>query len=252
MRALAILLLLLSFGCREEGSTAPGKRHVLVVGTEPEFKRFETKNADGELVGLDMDMIRMMAEDLNMDLRIEEMEFGALIPSLLNGKIDLIISGMTATAARAKKVKFSEPYFHTKLCLLVNVKSGIEKAADANGKTIVVKQNTTGQANAPKLFPKSNLEVLQAEADCANLVASGRADAFLYDHLSIFEAAKKHSKTTKALYESLSEEPYAMAMRLNDSELHAKVNAFVRRIHKDGRLDKLKAKWMGDIPNAIR
>jgi len=251
MRALAILLLLFSFGCGEE-TKAPGERAVLVVGTEPEFKRFETKNADGELVGLDMDMIRMMAEDLDMDLRIEEMEFGALIPSLLNGKIDLIISGMTATAARAKKVKFSEPYFHTKLCLLVNVKAGITNASEADGKTIVVKQNTTGQANAPRLFPNSKIEVLQAEADCANLVASGRAAAFLYDHLSIFEAAKKHSKTTKALYESLSEEPYAMAMRLNDTDLHKRVNEFVRNIHKDGRLDKLKAKWMGDIPNAIR
>lgn len=246
MRALLILLGLVAFGCSGDDS------NVLVVGTEPEFKRFETKNTEGEYVGLDMDIVRMLAKDLGMELRIVEMEFGALIPSLLTGKIDLIISGMTATEKRAKKVKFSEPYFHTKLCLLVHVDSGITDAASANGKTIVVKQNTTGAKRAKDLFKDSKIEVLQTEADCANLVASGRAAAFLYDHLSIFEAAKKHSKTTRAIYKSLSEEPYAMAMRHGDTELHEKVNKFVRAIHEDGRLTKLKNKWMGDIPDAIR
>ena len=140
-----------------------------------QFKRFETKNSDGELVGFDIDMVRELAKDLDMEIRFEEMEFTGLIPSLLNGKIDVIVSGMTATEKRAKKVTFSESYFQTKLCLLVHKDSGIEKPADANGKTIVVKQGTTGQMNVKTLFPDAKIEVLIGEADCANLVASGRA-----------------------------------------------------------------------------
>ena len=251
MRVLALLLSFLVLACGgEEKKQTSGE--VLVVGTEPEFKRFETKNADGELVGFDIDMVKELGKELGREIRFEEMEFTGLIPSLLNGKIDIIVSGMTATEKRAKKVTFSESYFQTKLCLLVNVNSGIEKSSDANGKTIVVKQGTTGQMNVGVLFPDSKVEVLTGEADCANLVASGRADAFLYDHLSIFEAAKKHKSTTRAIYESLSEEPYAMAMRKEDTELHEQVNAFVRKFREDGRLAKLKQKWMGDIPDAIR
>lgn len=255
MRVAALLLLLLGCGDAKQYDSTLDKvldTKVLVIGTEPEFKRFETKNADGEIVGFDMDMVKMLAAELGVELRIDEYEFGGLIPALKLGKIDLIVSGMTARPDRAKQVTFSDPYFHTKLCLLVHKDSGIEKPADADGKTIVVKQSTTGQKNAPELFPNSKLEVLQSESDCANLVASGRAAAFLYDHLSIYEAAKKHAKTTRAIYESLSEEPYSMAVRKDDIKFRDRINAFLKKIRADGRHKQLMKTWMSDIPHAIR
>jgi len=255
MRVAALFLLLLGCGDSKEYDSTLDKVNesgVLVIGTEPEFKRFETKNPDGEIVGFDMDMVRMLAEDLGVELKIEEYEFPALIPALVNGKIDLIVSGMTATEERSRTVTFTDPYFHTKLCLLVNRESGIETPSDANGKTIVVKQGTTGQMNAPDLFPDSPITVLPGEADCANEVAAGKADAFLYDHLSIFEAAKQHNKTTRAIYESLSEEPYAMAVRHGDTKFRDRINGFLETIRADGRHEELLDAWMSDIPHAVR
>ena len=107
-----------------------------------------------------MDLVSELAKDLGVKLRIEGMEFDALPSALDTGRIDLIISGMTATAERAKHRTFSEPYFHTGLCLLVGAKSGIERAADVNGKRVVVKTGTTGHINAPKFFPDSPLTTL--------------------------------------------------------------------------------------------
>jgi len=255
MRVAVLFLLLLGCGEAKHYESTLDKvleTKVLVVGTEPEFKRFETKSPNGEIVGFDMDMVKLLAEDLGVTLKIEEFSFSALIPSLVNGKIDLIVSGMTATEERSKTVTFTDPYFYTKLCLLVHRGSGIARASDANGKRIVVKEGTTGHMHAPELFPDSELTVLPGEAACANEVATGKADAFLYDHLSIFEAAKQHSQTTFAIYESLSEEPYAMAVRHGDTKFRDRINAFLAKIREDGRHAELEKTWMGDLPDAVR
>ncbi|MHC4407650.1 MAG: transporter substrate-binding domain-containing protein [Planctomycetota bacterium] len=255
MRVAALLLLLLGCGESKQYDSTLDKvldTKILVIGTEPEFKRFETKNADGEIVGFDMDMVKLLAADLGVELQIEEYEFTALIPALESRKIDLIVSGMTARPDRAESVTFTDPYFHTKLCLLVHKDSGIKTAKDANGKRFVVKQGTTGQMNMPKLFPNSPVTVLPAEADCANEVAAGKADAFLYDHLSILEASKQHANTTRAIFESLSEEPYSMAVFLGDTRFRDRINEFLGKIRADGRHKALLATWMSDLPDEIR
>ena len=223
---------------------------VLIVGTEPNFPPFETKNEKGEFVGFDMDMVRLLASELGVELRLEEMEFPSLIPALKTGKIDLIASGMTAKPERAKSVSFTDPYFHTALCLLVNRKSGIGSAADIGAHKIAVKQGTTGQMNAPELFPEAELVVMQNETDCSNEVAFGRVDAFLYDQLSIVKAHDKHKETTLALLEPLTKEPYSMAVRLGDQRFLDRINEFLVVIRADGRYQELRDKYLAGIPDA--
>jgi polar amino acid transport system substrate-binding protein len=226
----------------------------LVIGTEPEFKPFESKDEHGNYVGFDMDLVRELAKDLGVELRIEEMAFPALIPALKTRKIDLVISGMTATEERAEEVAFSDSYFQTGLCLLVHHESGIEKPEDADGKRIVVKQGTTGQINAPKLFPESvdSITVMQTEGECATEVALGRADAFLYDQLSVLGASKKHAKTTRPVLTPLTHEPYAMAVRHGDTKMVERLNEFLATIRADGRYQELRDTYLGELPDGSK
>jgi len=255
------LALLVAAGCSDgtdatSGSTLDAvlERGELIIGTEPEFKPFESKNEKGEFVGFDMDMARELAKDLGVKLRIEEMGFPSLIPALKTGMIDLAISGMTATEERAEVVTFSDCYFETGLCLLVNADSGIEKSEDANGKRFVVKQGTTGQKNVPLLFPDSKelTTVMQTEGECANEVALGRADAFLYDQLSVLGASKKHAKTTRALLAPLTHEPYAMAVRRGDTMFVERINRFLADIRKDGRYKAMRDVYLRELPDGSR
>ena len=226
----------------------------LVVGTEPEFKPFESKDENGNYVGFDMDLVRELAKDLGVELRIEEMAFPALIPALKTNKIDMVVSGMTATEERAEEVAFSDSYFETGLCLLVNKDAGIEEPEDANGKRIVVKQGTTGQINAPRLFPESadKLIVMQTEGECAAEVALGRADAFLYDQLSVLGASKKHADATRALLTPLTREPYAMAARHGDAKMVARLNEFLAAIRADGRYQALRDRYLRELPDGSK
>ena len=149
----AILLVLSGCGGPEYASTLDKVREtgVLVVGTEPEFPPFESRNEKGELVGFDMDLAREIATELGVELRLEAMAFDSLPPALNVGKIDLILSGMTATPERAKSRAFTDSYFRTQLCLLVHKDSGIRKPEDVAAKRVVVKLGTTGDINASRL-----------------------------------------------------------------------------------------------------
>lgn len=254
MRGPLLLCLAFLVGCKgkDERSTLDIvlERGELIVGLEPEFPPFESKNEKGEIVGFDVDMARELAKDLGVKLRIEEMAWDSLPTALGTGRIDVIISGMTATEERAKSRSFTEPYFKTKLCLLVNVKSGIEKPADVNGKRLVVKLGTTGDVQSKKLFPDAKIVKLDAEGTCALEVATGRADAFLYDRHSIVRHQKSHPETTRAILEPLSQEPYAMAARLGDGKFVDRLNAFLRAFRDDGRYARIHEEHLGEPPDA--
>lgn len=252
MRGLLFLCLALLVGCKDDRSALDIalERGELIIGTEPEFPPFESKNEKGEFVGFDMDMARELAKDLGVQLRIEEMAWDSLPTALETGKIDLIVSGMTATEERAKSRSFTEPYYKTRLCLLVNVKSGIEKPADANGKRIAVKLGTTGDIESKKHFPDAQIVKFDQENACALEVATGRADAFLYDRHSIVRHQKNNPDTTRTILDSVSEQPYAMAARLGDTKLVERLNGFLKAFRTDGRYARIYEKHFGEPPDA--
>ena len=99
-----------------------------------------------------------LAKRLNLPLRIENIQFVGLIPSLQNGRIDCIISSMTDTPERRQAIAFTEPYLSIGLALLVGSKSDIQSPGDLDrsGRTIVVRQGTTGE-----LWARANIKHAQ-------------------------------------------------------------------------------------------
>jgi len=248
---LVLLLVLAGCGGKKYASTLDKirDRGVLVVGTEPEFPPFESLDANGNLVGFDIDLARAIAEDLGVAVRFETMAFDSLPSALGVGKIDVILSGMTATEERAKSRAFTDSYFRTQLCLLVGKDAAIEKPQDADGKRVVVKLGTTGDHNATELFPSATIMKFDTEGACALEVIHGRADAFLYDRHSILRHHLAHPDTTRALLEPLSDEPYAMAVKHGDLRFVDHLDDFLRRIREDGRYAALYEKHFGIPPD---
>lgn len=244
------LLVLTACGQKEYVSTLDRiqERGVLVVGTEPEFPPFESTNEKGEFVGFDMDLARALAGDLGVELRIEAMAFDSLPTALSTGKIDVIMSGMTATPERAKSRTFSDTYYRTRLCLLVGKDTGINEASDVGSKRLVVKLGTTGDINAKKLFPDAQITKFDTEGACALEVIHGRAAAFLYDQHSVERHHKAHPDVTRALLEPLSDEPYSMAVRLGDTTFAGRINQFLKDSRRDGRYVEIYRKHFGNAP----
>jgi polar amino acid transport system substrate-binding protein len=160
---------------------------------------------------------------------------------------------MTATEERARAIDFSEPYLSTGLCLLVGKASPIQSARDCDveARRIAVKQGTTGHLFARR-FTKAKVLVLDRETACVLEVVQGRADAFIYDQMSVLKHFQQNSETTRALLEPFQTEQWAVGIRKGNDALRAQVNAFLSDYKARGGFDALGSKWLGPQKEAFR
>ena len=243
MRLFTILLASLAVllcGCRKSDEASRDEAP-LRVGMELTYPPFETQDAAGNPHGVSVDLAKALAADLGRPLKIVPMEYSGLIPALKSGSVDLVLSSMTATEERRKSIDFSDPYAFTGLALLVGKDSRIESIEDLRGagRKIAVKAGTTGEAWVTRHLPEAKAVVFTDEASCVQEVAQGRADAFIYDQLSIYRYSRNNPDTTRPILEAFVEEPWAIGIAKGNGGLREQVNVFLHKFRDDGGLTRL-------------
>lgn len=218
----------------------------LKVGMDLSYPPFETIGADGAPGGISVDLARSLSDYLQRPLQIENIPFTGLIPALKSGKIDLIISSMTATPEREKAVAFSDPYLTTGLAALIPKGSiaATFDAIDRPGYTVVVRQGTTGEVFARRKLRNARILTLEKENACVLEVVQGKAAAFIYDQMSVFQNAKRNPEGTRALLAPLQQEHWAAALRKDDNALRTQVNAFLQKFRDEGGFDRLADRYL--------
>jgi polar amino acid transport system substrate-binding protein len=220
----------------------------LRVGMELSYPPFEMTDQAGTPTGVSVRLAEALAKDLGRELVIENIAFDGLIPALKTGKIDCIISSLTATPERARSIAFSEPYLKTGLALLVATKSPVQSAADldAAGRVVAVKKGTTGHQYAAASLKLARVLVLDKESAAVMEVAQGKADAFIYDSLSVYRSHMRHPDTTRALLRPFREETWAVGLRRGDDALKRQVDEFLERFRADGGFEKLGDEFLAE------
>jgi polar amino acid transport system substrate-binding protein len=226
----------------------------LIVGMELAYPPFEMTDAQGEPAGVSVDLARDLGKHLGREVRIENIPFHGLIPSLQTHKIDLIISSMTATPERARSIAFSDPYLTTGLCLLVGKDSPIHSIADADqpGRMVAVKVGTTGHVYATDNIKRARVLVLDKEDACVLEVVQGKADAFIYDQISTYENWRRHPEATQAILNPFVRESWAIGMRLDDTNLLHAVNQFLKDYKAAGGFERLGDRYLKEQKEAFR
>ena len=225
---------------------AAEKSDTLIVGMELAYPPFEMTDTKGRPTGVSVDLAKALGAALGMQVKIENMAFDGLIPSLKTGKIDLIISSMTATAERAQSIDFSDPYLQTGLCLLVRKNSPVQGISDLDkaGMTIAVKKGTTGHSYAGKQLKHARVLVLDKEAAAVLEVVQGKADAFIYDQMSTYSNWQRNPQTTRAILQPFQQESWAVGIRKGNDPLKARINAFLKEYRDAGGFEKLGDTWL--------
>ncbi len=218
----------------------------LRVGMELGYPPFEMRDEKGRPAGVSVDMANALGQSLGRTVDIQNLPFDGLIPALKTGKIDLILSSMTATPERARAIDFSDPYLRTGLCLLVGKTSDIQDAADLNraGRTIAVKKGTTGHLYAANKLKNAKVLVLDKEGSAVLEVVQGKVDAFVYDQMSVYSHWRRNEVSTRAILKPFQEESWAIGLRKGADELRAKVNAFLKSYRESGGFEGLGEKWL--------
>jgi len=253
MRALLSIFLICLAGCAEVKDREP-----LVVGMELTYPPFEFVDEEGNPDGVSVRMAEALADYLGRPLKIENIKFDALITALKSGSIDCVISSMTANDERRKSINFSDPYVTTGLAMLVGKDSDIKGLDDLKkpGRTIVARLGTTGENFARELLPDAKVNTMQEDPACALEVSQGKADAWIYDQLSIFQHHKNHAKTTRALLTPLRPEQWAIGLRKpkagEDNALLASVNDFLRQFRATGKFEVLAGRYLKEERQLVR
>jgi len=227
----------------------------LIVGMELSYPPFEMTDKEGKPAGISVELAKALARHLEKELVIENLAFDGLIPSLKTGKIDLIISSMTITEERQKTIDFSDPYSRAYLSLLLPKKSSLSNVQELNAKDkkIAVKKGTTGHIFAMKYLPQASHLVLDKENAAVLEVVQGKADAFIYDQMTIFNNWQKHPDTTRAILKPFQNdyEYWGIALRQGDTELKTTINQFLQKFKQEGGFNKLAETYLPDIKKAF-
>ncbi|MCW1886591.1 transporter substrate-binding domain-containing protein [Luteolibacter flavescens] len=232
--------------CSEKSSSGGGNE--LRIGMDLTYPPFEMQDKAGNPDGVGVKIAEALAAKLGRPLKIVPMQFSGLIPALQTGNIDLILSSMTATDERRKSIDFTDPYAFTGLAILVQKDSDIQSIDDLKkpGLSLTAKTATTAQIWITDHLPSAKLVVFEDEASCVMEVAQGRADAFIYDQLSIYRYSKENAGTTRGLLKPFVEESWALGVAKGNDALREEVNAFIKGFRDEGGFEKLGAQYLQD------
>ncbi|WP_456391514.1 transporter substrate-binding domain-containing protein [Nitratifractor sp.] len=226
------------------------KRGELRVGLEPGYMPFEMKDKKGNIIGFDVDVVRLMAKEMGVKLKLVPTAWDGIIAGLLTRKYDIIASGMTMTQKRNLKVNFSNPYISAGQTLILREeiakKAKTWKDLDKPEITVVTKLGVTGEIAARKMFKHAKIRTFETEADAAQEVLNGKADVFIYDkpYNVLFMAKKGKGHGVVHWDKDLTFEPFGWAVRKGDPDFLNWLNNFLYQIKHDGRYDKIYKKWM--------
>ncbi|PID47790.1 MAG: amino acid ABC transporter substrate-binding protein [Proteobacteria bacterium] len=225
------------------------QRGELRIGMEPGYMPFEMKDKKGKIIGFDVDMVRLMAKSMGVKLKLVPTAWDGIIGGLMAGKYDMIVSGITITQERNLKINFSNPYITVGQTMIVasKHKGKTWKDLDDEKYTVVTKLGVTGEIVTRKMFKKAKIKTFDTEADAAQEVLNGNADAFIYDKpYNMLFMAQKGGSGVIHFEDDLSYEPLGFAIRKGDPDFMNWLNNFLFQIKGDGRHETLYKKWFKD------
>lgn len=263
--ALLMVASLAACGKKANDNNDSNDSKTLVMGTSADYAPFEFmyKGKDGTMQygGIDVSVGQYIAESMGKELKVENMSFDYLLPSLVKGDFDIVIAAMEADGERLKSADFSDPYY-TDLPPAILVKAAdaasYKTLADFSGKSVAAQTGTTKLDIVNKQLTGANAVPLQLVTDMVNELVNGKVDAILVDGA----VAKQYAETNKDLViaDASSElgaaQPYCVAVAKGDPKgLLPSINAAIAKMNEENKLesfisaaDALKDVWQEVTP----
>lgn len=235
------------------GSSLAAVPKEIKIGTDPTYAPFESKNAQGQLVGFDIDLADELCKRIAAHCTYVESDFDALIPSLKAKKIDAIISSLSITEKRQQEIAFTEKLYAANARLIARKGADIQPTLESlRGKRIGVLQASTQEAYANLNWQPKGVDVVAYQSQdliYADL-ASGRIDAAFQDEVAGSEgflkldAGKDFAFAGPAVKDDkLFGVGTGMGLRKDDTDLKVALDKAFDSLRKDGTYDKLAKKY---------
>ena len=232
-----------------DGEKQAAEPQKLIFGSDTSYPPFESFDADGKLVGFDVDLIEAINEVAGLDIEIQTFDFKGLIPALESASIDGAISAMTITEERAQKVNFSLPYYESGLCVAVHADNEtIKSFDDLEGKKIGVQTGTTGALEAEKI-PNAQIVSFDTIVEAFMDLMNGAVDAVINDYpVTAYYVATESGGKMKIVGDLRTSEYYGIAVPKQKPEVLEQINAALETLRENGKFAEIFEKWFGEAP----
>lgn len=227
----------------------------ITIATDATFPPFESIDANGKLVGYDVELMQAICEEAKLDCNIIAAAWEGMIPGLIARKYDALISQLTVTEARKKTMAFSDVYQIPSFRFVARKDAGLTLTPEGlKGKVIAVQTGTPMDAYITKNYAESTIKRYSSGSEPYLELRAGRADV----HLS-YEAQIIHSFTSRDEGKDFElvgptltgkdapefGEGVAIAVRKANTELVGKINEGLAAVRANGRQAALDAKYFG-------
>ena len=230
---------------------AGGSEQTIRIATESSYKPLSYTDADGKLIGFEIDLIHALCDEMKAKCDISSQEWDGLIPGLQAKKFDAIIAGMSITPERLEKVDFTDPYLTNGLVLVA--KKGDNISVDSYFSTIPVgaQRATIAAQYIEETHPKAKLNLYDTQENAYLDLASGRIRALFSDKVTA--AYWLTSEEGKAFEqkgaEFKSDDTMGVAVRKGDA-LAGKFNTALATLKQSGKYDEISAPYFGTTSTA--
>ena len=227
----------------ESGETtgAAGSDKVYQIATDITFKPFEFENDNGEMVGIDLDLLKAIAEDQGFTYELQVVGFNAAVMALETGAADAVIAGMSITPEREELYDFSDPYFESGAGCAVLSTSDAADYSDFAGKQVAAKTGTEGCKFAESIADQYGFTVVQFDTSAMMYqdVLAGNSVACFEDY-PVMGYEISQGMDLKLLDKLESANNYGIAvMKGENAELLEMINAGLANLKADGTYDEI-------------
>jgi len=215
------------------------------IGSEGAYPPFNQIDADGKLIGFDIDIAKALCEKMKADCEFVTQDWDGIIPGLLARKYDAIVAPMSITEERKRAVDFTDPYYSNKLQYIAAKGSSFDPVNVA-GKVIGAQRATiSAQYLEDNLADKVTIKLYDTQENAYLDLAAGRADAVLADKLVSYEWLKSEAGQDFDFVGAPVDidDKIGIAIRKGDDALRGKLNKALAEIRADGTYEKINEKY---------
>lgn len=221
----------------------------LTIGTSAEYEPFEYME-DGEYKGFDLELAQAIADDLGLELKIENVDFDTIVPGVASGtKYDMGIAAITATPEREKEVSFTDSYYMDDQAIVTMADNtevtgdNYADALNAEGVKIAVQSGSTAEAFAKENFPNAELVPFKNATDCFAAVQSSQANALVTNRSVAAQLVATSFSNEQVIKQISTGEEYAIAVNKDNTALLDALNDSIAKLTEDGTVDELMTKY---------
>ncbi len=221
----------------------------LIIGVDFSYGVMELFDKDNKPAGIDIDLGNEIASRLGVKAEFKEFNWENLFSIIENHEVDVVMSSVTITEDRAKKMLFSSPYFNGgQVILTLASTTDINTIDDLKNRKIAVQIDTTSQDAAKKVTSDSLITTYSSwenpneKGGIVYDLKAKKFDAIIVDYIQALESIKKDSEV-KIVGDPFTQEYYGIATHLDNKSLIDAVNVALRDIKKEGILKKIEDKW---------